>query len=273
MDIRVATKLIQDKVHQIVRQRKAAEAVSEAAVTNASLPAAVTSQASHQSQSAVSQQSMHSSAVSQAQSQQIVSNHQSTPSFTTSSSTPTLQSLVSDVARSTDSGIGVRSDTTNSAHTTYVSDSDGPITFTSQQVLAGSQLSGQATADSVSTNPVGQPNTAGSMQPIAASSRVPSQPSLPALAEPASLAATSKPAVTNNDQSRREMTASNEVTSEASSRGSTASANTHQHSEVCPTHTTICYTYTCYIIVLLLCVIKNECSFLMLYGMAEATCW
>ncbi|XP_067928811.1 serine/threonine-protein kinase WNK-like isoform X3 [Watersipora subatra] len=118
VDIRVATKLIQDKVHQVVRQRKAAEATSEPSTSSAatsSLPATT-----------------QSAAISQVQSQQFVSGstHQSS-TFTTSSSTPTLPALVpSEAALSADSGI-TKSEGTSSAAFSLAS--DGESSHGSQQ--------------------------------------------------------------------------------------------------------------------------------------------
>ncbi|XP_067928810.1 serine/threonine-protein kinase WNK-like isoform X2 [Watersipora subatra] len=216
VDIRVATKLIQDKVHQVVRQRKAAEATSEPSTSSAatsSLPATT-----------------QSAAISQVQSQQFVSGstHQSS-TFTTSSSTPTLPALVpSEAALSADSGI-TKSEGTSSAAFSLAS--DGESSHGSQQVQAGASGMSSLPTDSVSNSSAAQSNLAASML-SGASSRQPSLASLPLLSEPALPPATAKSHVVHSESSNSKVLAAGGVVEAVKDGSSTgvASANTHAHS-------------------------------------------
>lgn len=232
MDIRVATKLIQDKVHQIVRLRKAAEVNSD----KAALPASTTAQSVQPSVSQTSQ----APSVSQAQSQHAVSNGQPSLPFTTSASTPTLQSLMSTnegASLSTDSGIVMKAE--SSTHTT---DAEAGIIFGVPQVATAAthQSTNQVLTDAPNNNPGSQAHLAGSSQSLAAGSHASSHFSTPALsgpALPAAAAASSKQHLATHTDQQRETAlpsagSTDTATSEGSNHSSTTSANTHA-SEVC----------------------------------------
>ena len=161
----MATKLIQDKVKQIVKQQKAAaEASAETAVNIAAsssatnLPQAGQSQSS-QPQSAASQTAagQQSGTVQQTHSQvNLASAGQPAVGFPVSASSPVLQNLTSaDQHQSTDSGIsGVdqrKSETNGSTVSSHPSDATVSSQHSSQQVLApksavATQLSSAASA-------------------------------------------------------------------------------------------------------------------------------
>lgn len=161
----MATKLIQDKVKQIVKQQKAAaEASAETAVNIAAsssatnLPQAGQSQAA-QSQSTASQTAagQQSGTVQQTHSQvNLASAGQPAVGFPVSASSPVLQNLTSaDQHQSTDSGIsGVdqrKSETNGSTVSSHPSDATVSSQHSSQQVLApksavATQLSSAASA-------------------------------------------------------------------------------------------------------------------------------
>lgn len=206
MDIRVATKLIQDKVHQVERQRKAAEASAD---TAAPIPTATSSP------SVSANQSAQTTPVSQIKSQQNINVSQPS-AFTTSMSTPVLQSLTTTSAEhttssvsvlSSDSGIGgiaaFKSETNGSVVSTYPYEAatDGSSTYGSQQVASGVFV--QQTTDTITpSNAVSQSNTAMSMHqqaaaPAGGSSQM--QQKLPAISEPALASTSTKYHISNTD--------------------------------------------------------------------------
>lgn len=168
MDVMVATKLIQDKVKQIVKQQKAAaEASAESASTAGSitsLPRTATSQPSQPSQPTTSQSNIPPTQSVQPQGQPVQPQQQSQPTvshqshsqvtiapaglqtspFNASVSSPVLQNLAADghQPQSTDSGICAdqrRSETNGSNVSSHPSE------------MAGSQSGSQQVASNTTT--------------------------------------------------------------------------------------------------------------------------